>query len=246
MNYYYAKNEEKIGPLTLGELKKIDIKKDTLVWYEGLKDWTKAGEIKELKELFKVIPPPIPPPPPAPKKELKTPTPPPLPKKKVVIKEVKEPSTLPPSIVKKEKTLSPPTIKTDVQQNDNEISPPSIKKNKKPILIIILFIISLVLFPFGVYGLLEFKSFCIDGYGMGFYISLWITAILNFCAFTICFLMYRFGAFLYIISQSSNLILCFIVGFELPPSTLPFSIIFSLILFSYHKRMKKFRFKKNE
>ena len=53
MNYYYAKNEEKIGPLTLDELKKVDIKDDTLVWYEGLDDWIKAEELKELKSLFK-------------------------------------------------------------------------------------------------------------------------------------------------------------------------------------------------
>ena len=52
MNYYYAKNEEKIGPLSLDELKKIDLKKDTLVWYEGLDDWVKAEEIKELRVLF--------------------------------------------------------------------------------------------------------------------------------------------------------------------------------------------------
>ena len=54
MNYYYAKNEEKIGPLSLDELKKIDLKKDTLVWYEGLDDWVKAEEFKELRDFFKV------------------------------------------------------------------------------------------------------------------------------------------------------------------------------------------------
>ena len=53
MNYYYGKDEEKIGPLSLDELKKVDIKDDTLVWHEGLKDWVKASELKELKVLFK-------------------------------------------------------------------------------------------------------------------------------------------------------------------------------------------------
>tara|TARA_B110001452_G_C15109053_1_gene386609 strand:- start:372 stop:845 length:474 start_codon:yes stop_codon:yes gene_type:complete len=52
MNYYYAKNEEKIGPLSLDELKKIELKKDTLVWHEGLDDWVKAEEVKELRVLF--------------------------------------------------------------------------------------------------------------------------------------------------------------------------------------------------
>ena len=36
MQYYYAKNEEKIGPLSLDELKKVDIKDDTLEAYELL------------------------------------------------------------------------------------------------------------------------------------------------------------------------------------------------------------------
>ena len=52
MNYYYAKNEEKIGPLSLDELKKIELKKDTLVWHEGLDDWIKAEDVSELKSLF--------------------------------------------------------------------------------------------------------------------------------------------------------------------------------------------------
>ena len=50
MQYYYLKNRLRYGPVKFEELKSKDIKKDTLVWYEGLKDWTKAGEIKELKE----------------------------------------------------------------------------------------------------------------------------------------------------------------------------------------------------
>ena len=53
MQYYYAKNEEKIGPLSLDELKKVDIKDDTLVWHEGLDDWVKAEDLKELKSLLK-------------------------------------------------------------------------------------------------------------------------------------------------------------------------------------------------
>ena len=54
MNYYYAKNEEKIGPLSLDELKKVDIKDDTLMWHEGLDDWVKAEDLKELKSFFNV------------------------------------------------------------------------------------------------------------------------------------------------------------------------------------------------
>lgn len=52
MNYYYAKNEEKTGPLSLDELKKVDLKKDTLIWYDGIDDWIKAEDVNELKDIF--------------------------------------------------------------------------------------------------------------------------------------------------------------------------------------------------
>ena len=63
LEYYYLKDRIRFGPVKFEDLKSKDIKKDTLVWYEGLKDWTRAEDIKELIELFKVKPPPIPPPP---------------------------------------------------------------------------------------------------------------------------------------------------------------------------------------
>ena len=63
MEYYYVYKGEKKGPFSLTEIYKKDIKEDTLIWYEGLNDWTKAIEISELKVMFKVDSPPIPPPP---------------------------------------------------------------------------------------------------------------------------------------------------------------------------------------
>ena len=54
---------KKKWPFSLTEIYKKDIKEDTLIWYEGLNDWTKAKEISELKVMFKVNLPPIPPPP---------------------------------------------------------------------------------------------------------------------------------------------------------------------------------------
>lgn len=57
--YYIFINEERKGPLSFEELKQENISKETLVWYEGLTEWKKANEVEELKELFKVIPPPI-------------------------------------------------------------------------------------------------------------------------------------------------------------------------------------------
>ena len=59
MEYYYLDKSEKKGPFTLQELKKEKINRESLVWFEGLQEWTKLKEIESLKEVF-VAPPPIP------------------------------------------------------------------------------------------------------------------------------------------------------------------------------------------
>ena len=56
----YAANEKKHGPLTLDELKEKRISKTTLVWTEGLEDWTEAQNIDELKSIISPEPPPLP------------------------------------------------------------------------------------------------------------------------------------------------------------------------------------------
>ncbi len=68
--YYYAEDNQQIGPISFEELKTKNISPDTLVWFEGLGDWTRAGDINELAELFptaqETSTPPPPPPPPRP------------------------------------------------------------------------------------------------------------------------------------------------------------------------------------
>ena len=64
-NYFYiAKDGAQIGPRTLEELRQAPLEPETLVWYEGLPDWTRAGEIGELNALINgqesVTPPPAP------------------------------------------------------------------------------------------------------------------------------------------------------------------------------------------
>lgn len=58
--YFYIKDDNKLGPFDIEELKSENLKRDTLVWFQGIKDWTKASEIKELGELFIHLPPPVP------------------------------------------------------------------------------------------------------------------------------------------------------------------------------------------
>lgn len=67
--YHYTKEGNQFGPISIEELKDEKITKETMVWYEGLDDWVKAGEVEELKSLFKSVPPPL---------NIKKQTPPPL------------------------------------------------------------------------------------------------------------------------------------------------------------------------
>ena len=59
------KNKNK-GPFTLEDLKTLSVNGDTLIWKEGLLNWTKASELEELKDVItpplpiKIIPPPLP------------------------------------------------------------------------------------------------------------------------------------------------------------------------------------------
>ena len=58
--YFIVVDNEQAGPYSTEELKGLKIKKDSLVWKEGLDDWTQAVMIEELKQIFISTPPPIP------------------------------------------------------------------------------------------------------------------------------------------------------------------------------------------
>ena len=57
--YYYTDGEQRFGPFTFDELKQQNISRNTLIWYEGLNNWTKAGSTNELSSFFHSEPPPI-------------------------------------------------------------------------------------------------------------------------------------------------------------------------------------------
>lgn len=58
--YYIYNGTEQLGPFSFEVLKQRNITANTLIWYEGLTDWCKAGEIAELKTLITSFPPPLP------------------------------------------------------------------------------------------------------------------------------------------------------------------------------------------
>ena len=55
--YYLSKDQiSKEGPFSIKQLETKLIDKETLVWYEGLKEWKKVSEIKELNHVIKKSP----------------------------------------------------------------------------------------------------------------------------------------------------------------------------------------------
>lgn len=57
--YFYSDGKEKFGPFSIDEMRNQNINKDTLIWYEGLTDWTSASDIQVFVDILEVTPPPI-------------------------------------------------------------------------------------------------------------------------------------------------------------------------------------------
>jgi hypothetical protein len=57
--YFVHINDVQSGPFNKEELKELGITKEIMVWYEGIEFWVCAGEIAELTDVLKVIPPPL-------------------------------------------------------------------------------------------------------------------------------------------------------------------------------------------
>lgn len=57
--YYLQNGNENIGPFSIEELKTKGITKNTLIWCEGMSDWTEASKINELASILNSTPPPI-------------------------------------------------------------------------------------------------------------------------------------------------------------------------------------------
>jgi hypothetical protein len=57
-NYYLRKGDTNIGPLTIEQVANQSINGSTPVWFDGLTEWTTAGNVEELKPLLVVSTPP--------------------------------------------------------------------------------------------------------------------------------------------------------------------------------------------
>lgn len=60
--FYFIKDDKKIGPVSFYELIKAGPTDETYIWYDGLVDWTKLDQLTELNGLIKgkILPPPLP------------------------------------------------------------------------------------------------------------------------------------------------------------------------------------------
>lgn len=68
MQYFVAVNGQQQGPYDMATLTNMvqqgSLTKETLVWKNGMANWTPAGQVQELTSVFPVAPPPMPPTPP--------------------------------------------------------------------------------------------------------------------------------------------------------------------------------------
>lgn len=74
---WYAESQgQRVGPMPRAQLTTLaaegKLTPESLVWHDGLSDWTPAGKLSELGDVFKKTPPPLPPrrsgPPPLPRR----------------------------------------------------------------------------------------------------------------------------------------------------------------------------------
>jgi uncharacterized RDD family membrane protein YckC len=59
-NFHIIVNGKQEGPFTIEQLKSKGLQRDTLVWTEGLDNWTKAEHVALLNDLLRSMPPPMP------------------------------------------------------------------------------------------------------------------------------------------------------------------------------------------
>ena len=50
--YFIHNGETENGPFDIEQLKSMQIKSETPIWYEGLQNWTIAGNVEELNSIF--------------------------------------------------------------------------------------------------------------------------------------------------------------------------------------------------
>lgn len=58
--YFYLEGDKQMGPLPANQLKSAGVKRDSLVWKNGLPNWIPASAVPELAPVLRSTPPPVP------------------------------------------------------------------------------------------------------------------------------------------------------------------------------------------
>lgn len=60
IEYHFARDGRRFGPVSVEQLQREEVTRQTLVWRKGLAEWTAAGRLAELQSMFELQPPPLP------------------------------------------------------------------------------------------------------------------------------------------------------------------------------------------
>jgi len=62
--WYAALDNQQAGPFTPDQIRQLvgegRVARDTLVWKQGMADWAQAGQVADLTQYFRAVPPPLP------------------------------------------------------------------------------------------------------------------------------------------------------------------------------------------
>jgi hypothetical protein len=56
VQFYYAEGDQQKGPLPIEQLRAAGVRSESLVWHEGMAEWTRADRVPELAVLFAAAP----------------------------------------------------------------------------------------------------------------------------------------------------------------------------------------------
>jgi hypothetical protein len=57
--YYLCVSDQWFGPMSLDKLRAFPVSKDMFIWWSGLPEWKKVGDLRDQEYLFQTIPPPV-------------------------------------------------------------------------------------------------------------------------------------------------------------------------------------------
>jgi hypothetical protein len=57
--YYLCISDQWFGPMSIDKLREYPVSKDMLIWWPGLNEWKRVGELSDLEHFFQTVPPPL-------------------------------------------------------------------------------------------------------------------------------------------------------------------------------------------